>query len=102
MLNEEKIRLMTKAASFEAGEGKKALEMNRFYKGDYLSIHLIGAWISYTVAFCLCVGLWAFYKMEYLMTNLHKMDLAAFGKGLALLYTCASGHLSGDPVCGLL
>lgn len=91
MLNEEKIRLMTKAASFEAGEGKKALEMNRFYKGDYLSIHLIGAWISYTVAFCLCVGLWAFYKMEYLMTNLHKMDLAAFGKGLALLYFALLG-----------
>ena len=91
MLNEEKIRLMTKAASFEAGEGKKALEMNRFYKGDYLSIHLIGAWISYTVAFCLCVGLWAFYKMEYLMTNLHKMDLAAFGKGLALLYLSLLG-----------
>ncbi|MBD9157274.1 MAG: hypothetical protein EGQ17_03170 [Lachnospiraceae bacterium] len=91
MLNEEKIRLMTKAASFEAGEGKKALEMNRFYKGDYLSIHLIGAWISYTVAFCLCVGLWAFYKMEYLMTNLHKMDLAAFGKGLALLYLALLG-----------
>ena len=91
MLNEEKIRLMTKAASFEAGEGKKALEMNRFYKGDYLSIHLIGAWISYTVAFCLCVGLWAFYKMEYLMTNLHKMDLAAFGNGLALLYLALLG-----------
>lgn len=91
MLNEEKIRLMTKAASFEAGEGKKALEMNRFYKGDYLSIHLIGAWISYTVAFCLCVGLWAFYKMVYLMTNLHKMDLAAFGKGLALLYLALLG-----------
>ena len=91
MLNEEKIRLMTKAAAFESGEGKKALEMNRFYKGDYLSIHLIGAWISYTVAFCLCVGLWAFYKMEYLMTNLHKMDLVAFGKGLALLYLALLG-----------
>ena len=91
MLNEEKIRLMTKAASFEAGEGKKALEMNRFYKGDYISLHLIGAWFSYTVAFCLCVSLWAFYKMEYLMTNLHKMDLAAFGKGLALLYLALLG-----------
>ena len=91
MLNEEKIRLMTKAASFEAGEGKKALEMNRFYKGDYLSLHLIGAWVSYTLAFCLCVGLWAFYKMEYLMANLHKMDLAAFGKGLALLYLALLG-----------
>ena len=28
MLNEEKIRLMTKAAVFEAGEGKRALAMN--------------------------------------------------------------------------
>ena len=91
MLNEEKIRLMTKAAAFESGEGKKALEMNRFYKGDYISLHLIGAWLSYTVAFCLCVGLWAFYKMEYLMTNLHKMDLAAMGKGLALLYLSLLG-----------
>ena len=91
MLNEEKIRLMTKAAAFESGEGKKALEMNRFYKGDYISLHLIGAWFSYTVAFCLCVGLWAFYKMEYLMTNLHKMDLAAMGKGLALLYLSLLG-----------
>lgn len=86
MLNEEKIRLMTKAASFEAGEGKKALQMNRFFKGDYISMQLLGAWVSYTVAFCLCVGLWAFYKMEYLMTNIHKMNLPAMGKGLVLLY----------------
>ena len=32
MVNEEKIRLMTKAAAFESGEGKKALEMNRFFQ----------------------------------------------------------------------
>ena len=86
MLNEEKIRLMTKAASFEAGEGKKALSMNNFFQGDYISIQLIWAWLSYTVAFCLCVALWVFYKMEYLMTNINKLDLAAMGKGLALLY----------------
>ena len=91
MLNEEKIRLMTKAAAFESGEGKKALEMNRFFRSDYISLHLIGAWVSYTVAFILCVGLWVFYKMEYLMTNLHKMDLAAMGKGLALLYLSLLG-----------
>lgn len=91
MVNEEKIRLMTKAAAFESGEGKKALEMNRFFRGDYISLHLIGAWVSYTVAFMLCVGLWIFYKMEYLMTNLHKMDLASFGRGLVLLYVALLG-----------
>ena len=39
MVNEEKVRLMAKAASFEAGEGKKALSMNRFFRGDYISLH---------------------------------------------------------------
>lgn len=86
MLNEEKIKLMTKAASYEAGEGKKALSMNKFFRGDYISLQLIGAWISFTIAFCLCVGLWAFYNVENLMENINKMDLPATGKGLGLLY----------------
>ena len=38
MVNEEKVRLMAKAASFEAGEGKQALSMNRFFRGDYISL----------------------------------------------------------------
>ena len=91
MVNEEKIRLMAKAASFEAGEGKQALSMNRFFRGDYISLNLIGAWISFTVAFCLCVGLWAFYKMEYLMSNINRLDLPAMGRGLALLYLSLLG-----------
>ena len=83
MVNEEKVRLMAKAASFEAGEGKQALSMNRFFRGDYISLRLIGAWISFTAAFCLCVGLWAFYRMEYLMSNINRLDLPAMGRGLA-------------------
>lgn len=86
MLNEEKIRLMTKAASYESGEGKKALAMNRYFRGDYISLNLIWAWISFTIAFFLCAGLWGFYKMDHLMENLYRMDLAAFGKGIILLY----------------
>lgn len=88
MVNEEKIRLMTKAASYEAGEGKKALSMNKFFRGDYISLHLISAWISFTVAFCLCAAFWAFYKMEYLMNNIHRLDLASMGRRAVLLYVC--------------
>ena len=91
MVNEEKVRLMAKAASFEAGEGKQALSMNRFFRGDYISLRLIGAWISFTAAFCLCVGLWAFYRMEYLMSNINRLDLPAMGRGLAVLYLSLLG-----------
>ena len=40
MVNEEKVRLMAKAASFEAGEGKQALSMNRFFRGDHRLLDL--------------------------------------------------------------
>ena len=91
MVNEEKVRLMAKAASFETGEGKQALSMNRFFRGDFISLRLIGAWVAYTVAFCLCVALWAFYRMEYLMSNINRLDLPAMGRGLALLYLSLLG-----------
>lgn len=86
MLNEEKIRLMTKAAVYEAGEGKKALAMNRYFRGDYISINLIFSWISYTIAFAICLGVWAFYHMEELMENINTMDLPELGKQIVFLY----------------
>lgn len=86
MLNEEKIRLMTKAAAFEAGEGKKALTMNKYFRGDYISINLLASWISFTIAFIICVAAWAFYHMEELMENINTMDLPAMGKRFVFLY----------------
>ncbi len=91
MLNEEKIRLMTKAASFEVKEGKKALSMNKYFRGDYISLNLIGAWICFTIAFVLCGALWVFYNMTDLMENLHKMDLMGLGKKVLLLYVILLG-----------
>ena len=74
--------------------------MNRFFRGDYISLNLIGAWISFTVAFCLCVGLWAFYKMEYLMSNINRLDLPPWEEGCAPLPEPA-WNLSADSLRGL-
>ncbi|MCI8417834.1 MAG: hypothetical protein HFI33_10160 [Lachnospiraceae bacterium] len=86
MLNEEKIRLMTRAAAYEAHEGKKTIPINHYFRGDYISVNLIWSWVSYTLAFVLCAGIWAFKNMEYLMSNIHKMDLAAFSEQVITLY----------------
>ena len=37
------------------------------------------------------MGLWAFYKMEYLMSNINRLDLPAMGRGLGLLYLSLLG-----------
>ena len=43
MLNEEKIKLMTGIAMFEKKEGKKIFPLNRYFKSDYISSHLMAA-----------------------------------------------------------
>lgn len=65
--------------------------MNKYFRGDYISLNLIGAGIAFTVAFLLCAGLWALYNMDELMENIHRMDLIAFGKGALLLYLALLG-----------
>ena len=36
MLNEDKIRIMSRCAMYEKGQGKEDLAVNRYYQGDYV------------------------------------------------------------------
>ena len=40
MLKKEKIRLMTKLARYESGEGKEELRIARYYRSDYIGLAL--------------------------------------------------------------
>lgn len=57
MLNEEKVRLMSKMALFESGEGKEAIEIDKYTRKDYLFIQVIKAWVLSTIGFCLLLFL---------------------------------------------
>ena len=37
MLNEERIKLMTKMACYEANEGKKNVAIGNYFRGDYIA-----------------------------------------------------------------
>lgn len=89
MINEEKVVLMTKASLCEAKETKKKLKIAGYFRHDYISLQLLSGWFFATVSFGLCAALWAFCNMEYLLDNLHKMDLRNFGLTWILLYVCA-------------
>lgn len=70
MLNEEKIRLMTGIAMFEKKEGKRIFPQNRYFKRDYISWHLFGAFFGYTVCCILAAVLWALYHAESLLDEI--------------------------------
>lgn len=86
MLNEEKIKLMTGIAMFEKKEGKKIFPLNRYFKSDYISSHLMAAFFGYTFCCCLAAVLWSLYHLEQLFNSLQVDMLLGLAKRFALLY----------------
>lgn len=89
MINEEKVILMTKAALYEEKESRKKLKLTKYFRHDYISLQMIGGWFFMTISFLLCAGLWGACNMEYLLDNIHKMDLKSLGMTFLLLYAAA-------------
>lgn len=89
MLNEERIRLMTKAAIYEKKTAGKKTGIIRYYRGDYVSYQVIKAILCMTIIFCIFLAGWGVLNMEYLMDNIHKIDLFALGSKILFYYvTC--------------
>lgn len=86
MLNEERIILMTKMASYEEGEGKKSMALGRYFRGDYISLQLLRAFICGTIAYLLGFGLYVLYDFETLLADIYKMDLLVFAQNIIKWY----------------
>jgi len=86
MLSEDRIKLMTKMACYEANEGKKNVAIGNYFRGDYIGLQVIKSIISATIAYCLLVAVYVLYDFEEFMANIYKMDLLAFGKTVIIDY----------------
>ena len=49
MINEEKVILMTRLASYEKREGKNNMAIGKYFRGDFVSLHLLKAVIAATI-----------------------------------------------------
>lgn len=86
MINENKVILMTRASLYEGKTGKKKLKMMKYFRHDYISLQLLSGWLFGTISFLLCAALWGACHMEYLLENIHKMDLKSLGVTALWLY----------------
>lgn len=75
MLNEDKVRQMTRLAVFETEKGRQADIASHYYKNDYISYHLIWTAIAATFAYILIVGLFVFCRMEYYINHLQQIKV---------------------------
>lgn len=94
MINESRIKLMTRLAAYESSEGKKNMSIGTYFRGDYISGQIMKSIIYGTVAFALVFALYLLYDAEKLMESIYEIDLMGFGKELLIRYLVFIGVYS--------
>lgn len=86
MLDEERICIMTRMASYEAGEGKEDMPVKQYYRKDYIGYQMIRSFISSTIAFGILLLFWGMYNMENIMRKVEVTELPRLGILVLVLY----------------
>ena len=91
MLNADKVILMTRMASYEAGEGKQNVTIGKYFRSDYIRMQIIKSVLYSTVAFLIVVALLVLMDLETFMGDIYQMDLLEFAKGILFWYLAFVG-----------
>lgn len=86
MLDENRIKTMTRMASYEENEGRKTIPIASFFRGDYISLHVVVTVLGATIAFAIVIGMYIYYNMETLIADVYKLDLITVGKQILKVY----------------
>ncbi len=91
MLDQDRVILMTKMASYEAGAGKKNVEICNYFRNDYMGWQVLKSIICATIAFIVVFGMYIFYDFETFMIDIYKIDLVEFGRKVLIYYAATVG-----------
>lgn len=91
MLDQDKILLMTRLASYEKNEGKRNAAIGQYFRGDYIGWQVLKSVISATIIFIIIAAAYVVYDFESFMIDIYKLDLQKYGKGLLVKYVIFTG-----------
>ena len=86
MVNEERIKLMTRMAAYEKEEHNKNKKIVSFFKSDYISMQMLKSIVATTIAFAIMFGLYVLYDFEVFMKEIYRMDMFEFAKSIIIIY----------------
>lgn len=88
MVREQNVKLMSKIAIYEKNKGRSEIPMNSFYKGDYVRIYSLKAIVHATIAFVLIAAIVVSYKLDYILSNILKVDYGSLAIYMGIIYGC--------------
>ena len=102
MLDERKVKLMTKLALYEETHGKEDFKISS-YRKDYASLHVIYAFLSVSVGYVCLVGVLLLAGVENIMGNLSNgliiflfLIILAGYVGVVIVYCGIASHIYNE------
>lgn len=103
MLNEERVRLMTKLAAYESTQGEEDIRISSYYRKDYTSLNTLITILWLTVGYAILALLVVLGNLELVMKNLAMNKIIILGAivvgayfVLVVIYgVCASSFYRG-------
>lgn len=86
MISEQRVKLMTRLAAYEEGEGKRNEAIGSYFRGDYISLQILKSVVCATLSFALIVGLYVLYDSELFLTEIYEIDIMDYVKKIILYY----------------
>lgn len=74
MLNNRKVRLMTRLAMYEQTEGKEDVRISKYFRTDYVRVNVLRAMVAITMGYLLILLLLIVYHSEYLIREAVTLD----------------------------
>ena len=74
LLNENKVKMMTKMAIYEKNEGRRMLRTAKYFKGDYVAFGILKTLITTTFAFAIVAIMYVLHRdgARYCLLRLYR------------------------------
>lgn len=91
MVDAEKVKVMTKIAIYEKGDGKKEIPISKYYKRDYVKYNILKTMVFATISYWLIVGVAIAVNLEEILSKINNINYMAvvymlFGGYVAFLF----------------
>lgn len=86
MLNENKVKMMTKMAIYEKNEGKKMIRTARYFKSDFIAFGVLKTLIATTIAYLIVIMMYVLCNAEGLINEINTLDFIGLAKKMGTYY----------------
>lgn len=86
MVNNRKVRLMTRLAIYEKEEGQEDIKLGKYYRRDFMRLRSLLNFVSVTVGYGLVAALWVIYHMDYIVANAVVLDYGGIVREVIVTY----------------